>query len=184
MFWCPKGGGGNHSGCQLLGVTPVNASGWHCIRPADVLFVPSVSGLDGNSSVGPNDIHPLPLMSCSSELAYPLLLIFSLSLKEGSLLPCGKCLMLSPYTRLNLGYDPLNDCPVSLTLVCCTSMELITVSHLISYLEGNEILSEDQFGFSKGRSTEDQLLLTYGDVSLGGSGSCCGCDSFGLLEGL
>ena len=36
---------------------------------------------------------------------------------------------------------------------------------LVEFLEGNRILSPHQFGFRHGRSTGDQLLLAYSDVS-------------------
>ena len=33
-----------------------------------------------------------------------------------------------------------------------------------SYVESNDFLSVYQFGFCKGRSIDDQLLVTYGEV--------------------
>lgn len=33
------------------------------------------------------------------------------------------------------------------------------------YLEENHILSEDQYGFRRGRTVDDQLLLTYDFVT-------------------
>ena len=43
-------------------------------------------------------------------------------------------------------------------------MERLLKSHAVEYLEVNGLLSEFQFGFRKGRSTEDQLLLMYDKV--------------------
>ena len=60
---------------------------------------------------------------------------------------------------------PLNYRPVSLTSVPCKAMERLVVKHITDYLEANNILSDFQFGFRAGRSTEDQLLLMYGKVA-------------------
>ena len=44
-------------------------------------------------------------------------------------------------------------------------MERLICKSLVPYLESNEIISPHQFGFRSGRSTMDQLLLVYDDVS-------------------
>ena len=44
-------------------------------------------------------------------------------------------------------------------------MERIVADRLVQYLEENGLLANEQFGFRKGRSVEDQLLLTYNDVT-------------------
>ena len=36
---------------------------------------------------------------------------------------------------------------------------------LSEYLEVNGLLSDNQYGFRRGRSVEDQLLLTYAEVA-------------------
>ena len=61
-------------------------------------------------------------------------------------------------------FEPLNYRPVSLTSVCCKIMERLIHKHVVDYLDDNGLLSDKQFGFRKGRSTEDQLLLTYSSV--------------------
>ena len=61
--------------------------------------------------------------------------------------------------------DPLNYRPVSLTSVCCKVMERLISAHVTEFLDRNDLLSNRQFGFRRGRSTEDQLLLTYGGVA-------------------
>ena len=40
-------------------------------------------------------------------------------------------------------------------------------AHIVDFFEANEILSEKQFGFRKGRGTDDQLLLVYSEVVRG-----------------
>ena len=39
------------------------------------------------------------------------------------------------------------------------------MAQLVEYLELNNLLSANLFGFLKGRSAEDQLLVTYADIA-------------------
>ena len=59
--------------------------------------------------------------------------------------------------------NALNYRPISLTSVPCKCLEHLIVNHLNSYLEGQNILSNHQFGFHAGRPTVDQLLPVYDD---------------------
>ena len=61
--------------------------------------------------------------------------------------------------------DPLNYRPVSLLSVPSKCLERLIFQGLHGFLLENCILSDEQFGFRPGRSTEDQLLLTYGFIS-------------------
>ena len=70
-----------------------------------------------------------------------------------------------PIFKKGTRYDPLNYRPVSLTSVCCKVLERIITRHLTTYLETNCLLTSEQFGFRSGRSTMDQLLLVYSEVS-------------------
>ena len=62
---------------------------------------------------------------------------------------------------------PLNYRPVSLTSVPCKCQEKLICRGLYQFLEENNLLDNQQFGFRPARATEDQLLLTYNDVSEG-----------------
>ena len=62
-------------------------------------------------------------------------------------------------------YGPLNYRPISLNSVCSKVMERVVVKKLMKFLDDNCILSVEQYGFRPGRSVEDQLLVTYSEVS-------------------
>ena len=47
------------------------------------------------------------------------------------------------------------------------TLERIVVSALTDYLEQNDLLTDNQFGFRRSRSTVEQLLLTYEEISKG-----------------
>ena len=126
-----------------------------------------LSSLDVNSAMGPDGLHPYLLKSCASALTRPFYIIFCSSLLEGRLPSDWKRSYVIPIFKKGSRYDALNYRPVSLTAVPCKCLEKLIVRELNSFLQVNHILSEHQFGFRPGRSTEDQLLLTYNDISKG-----------------
>ena len=123
-----------------------------------------LSALDVSSSPGPDGIHPMLLKRCADVLALPLSIIFGRSLSSGTLPQLWKVSRVSPIFKGGSRSVPLNYRPISLTSTCCKAMERIVSEHIVNYLEQNELLSGRQFGFRQGRSAEDQLLLTYGNV--------------------
>ena len=120
--------------------------------------------LDPSTSPGPDGLHPQMLRSCAVALAYPLYVVFARSLRDGCIPSTWNRSLVVPLFKAGSRCNPLNYRPVSLTSVCCKVMERSLASHIMNYLEDNNLLSSRQFGFRAGRSTEDQLLLMYGRV--------------------
>ena len=54
--------------------------------------------------------------------------------------------------------------PVSLTSVCCKTLEHIICSNVLKHLERYNILTSLQHGFRSGHSCESQLIITMYDV--------------------
>ena len=133
------------------------------IEISDVLR--ALGRLNVSSSPGSDDIHPKFLRECSEFLVYPLLLIFVKSLRSGRLPLMWKFSLVTPIFKSGSRSSPSNYRPVSLTSVPCKLMEHVLVEHITSYLEEHGLLSDMQFGFRRGRSTEDQMLLVYDRVS-------------------
>ena len=125
-----------------------------------------LDALDVSSAMGPDHIHPHVLKSCSLSLSYPLTLIFQKSLNEGVIPAFWKSSAIVPIFKKGSRCNALNYRPVSLTSVPCKTMERIIIGKLQEYLESNSVLSPEQFGFRSGRTTMDQLLLAYNEVSL------------------
>lgn len=125
-----------------------------------------LNDLDSFSAMGPDNLHPHVLKSCSSILSYPLTLIFQKSVNEGCIPPEWKNSRIVPIYKKGCRYSPLNYRPISLTSVCCKSLERIIARQLNAYLTEHDVLCPHQFGFRSGRTTMDQLLLTYDDVSV------------------
>lgn len=133
------------------------------IEPNEVYKV--LLGLDANSAMGPDNVHPRLLKSCAEELTVPLTIIFNLSIATGSLPSRWLESLVMPLFKGKSRLDPHNYRPVSLTSVCCKVLERIVVARLMAYLESYGILSDRQFGFRKARSTEDQMLLVYSRIA-------------------
>ena len=121
--------------------------------------------LDSNSAAGPDNLHPMLLKRCASSLAYPLTSIFQQSLREHRLPNPWKTSTVVPIFKKGARYNPLNYRPISLTAVACKCLERLICQQLTGYLEENSLLTDHQFGFRAGRSTQDQLLLVYDDVT-------------------
>ena len=60
---------------------------------------------------------------------------------------------------------PANYRPISLTSICCKTLEHIVHSQVMKHLEQHKILSDQQHGFRKRRSCESQLVLTMQDLA-------------------
>ena len=129
----------------------------------DVLKV--LQQLDPSTACGPDGFHPCLLKSCASALAYPLFIIFQKSLLDSSLPALWKLAYVPPLFKAGSRYSRDNYRPVSLTSVCCKTMERLIKAHIVEYLEANGLLSDLQFGFRGGRSTEDQLLIFYNRIA-------------------
>ena len=124
-----------------------------------------LEAMDGDSAMGPDGMHPLVLKRCAFVLSYPLYSIFCRSIEHGELPRAWKQSCVIPIFKKGSRYDPLNYRPISLTSVCCKTLERIISNHIREYLDTNSLLSEHQFGFRTGYSTSDQLLLVYEEVS-------------------
>ena len=61
-------------------------------------------------------------------------------------------------------YDAANYRPVSLTCICCKTLEHIIVSNIKKQLAFESILADCQLGFRSQRSCETQLVQFYRDM--------------------
>ena len=122
-------------------------------------------GFDLGSSMGSDAMHPRLLRSLASELALLLVITLNNSLSTG-ILPVEWCSsMVVPIFEKSSRYDHLKHRPISLTSVICKSSERIIVSHFMDYLDSNQSLSSEKYGFRKAYSTCDQLLATYNYIT-------------------
>ena len=123
-----------------------------------------LSSLDAYSSMGPDGLHPCLIKSCPN-LAIPLYMIFQQSLSQSKLPRDWKKSEIIPLFKKGSRHVPLNYRPISLTSVCCKTLEKIIATALYDHFSQHQIFSDEQFGFRQGKTVDDQLLLVYNDVS-------------------
>ena len=132
------------------------------ITENDMLNV--LKSLNVNKSPGPDGIHPKILRELCNELSYPLKVLFDKTMNEGKLPKGWKEAEVRPIFK-NKGSksSPGNYRPVSLTAVICKIFEKFVRDALCKHFTDNNLLSEEQYGFCKGRSCTTQLLVTLND---------------------
>ena len=140
-------------------------------RMEDVVVTPSklrnaLSKLDGTSASGLDEVNPYMLKACADQFVHPLCVIFEKSLRSVKLPQWWSKSLVLPLYKAKSRCDPSNYQPVSLTSVCCKSMKRVIATELDDYLESCGLFSSRQFGFPRGWSVEDQLLLVYSEVAL------------------
>lgn len=111
-----------------------------------------------DKSPGPDNLHPRILHECATELTGPLSRLFRNSLESGALPTEWKTAHITPIFKKGRRSDASNYRPISLTSVCCKTMEKLVRNELLRHMISNRFLSEKQHGFVHGRSCTTQLL--------------------------
>ena len=75
-----------------------------------------------------------------------------------------KCFSVSQVFKKGENYDAANYRPVSLTCICCKTLEHILVSNINKHLALDSILADCQHGFRSQRSCETQLVQFVHDI--------------------
>jgi len=122
--------------------------------------------LKPTTSTGPDGIPNVLLKHCARSLAVPLSHLFDTSFKDG-VLPLGwKIANVTPVHKKGPTIDPSNYRPISLTSTCCRVMERIINNELINYLLLNNLITKEQHGFIRKRSTCSNILESLHDWTL------------------
>ena len=113
---------------------------------------------------GPDKVPNIILKTCSKEISPALANIFQQSLHTGTLQNDWRNANISPIFFKGNKHMASNYRPISLTSVCCKTLEHIICKHMLNHLENNKIISPLQHGFCNGHSCESQLILTMHDI--------------------
>lgn len=117
-----------------------------------------------DSACGPDSISPLFLHRTADILCNPLCKLFKKSLHTGNLPELWKLANIIPiYKSKGSVSDPSNYRPISLTSVVVKCFEMIIHSAMLNFLSERNLISLNQHGFLKKRSTMTQLLLSVND---------------------
>ena len=119
----------------------------------------TLSTLNEWKAMGPDGIHPAVLKNCSSELAKPLRKIFQDTIEQGRIPTDWKRANVTPIFKKGQRTQASNYRPVSLTSQTCKVMEKIINKKLQEHITANNLLCQNQHGFTKGRSCLTNLLM-------------------------
>jgi len=120
--------------------------------------------VDPFKATGPDDIPPKLLKEMAFELSPSLTVLFNSSLKQGKIPHDWKIASVTPIHKKGNRSNPTNYRPISLTSVCCKTLERIIHSNIMEHLNRFNVLSKCQYGFRANHSTELQLLHTVHDL--------------------
>ncbi len=123
--------------------------------------------LDVTKAPGSDEIHPSLLQGCADIFAPSLTWLFNKSLRSG-VVPRGfKEANIVPLLKSSKAdaTDPSSYRGISLLPVISKLLEKIVEGQLVSYFDKKRTLSEYQFGFRHGRSTEDLMAKAVSDWS-------------------
>ena len=117
-----------------------------------------LSNLNISKAPGPDRLHAKVLYELRTVVCKPLHIIYNRSITEGILPKIWKLAYIRPLFKKGDKKMISNYRPVSLTSICCKTLERLVKAEITSYLEGNKLLSDSQHGFRAGKSCATQLL--------------------------
>ena len=104
------------------------------------------------------------LKECSSEISPMLALIYNESLAQGTVPDDWRQANVAPVFKKGEKCNAANYRPVSLTCICCKTLEHIIVSNINKHLAFESTLADCQHGFRSQRSCKTQLVQFYHDM--------------------
>ena len=123
--------------------------------------VKQLKKLNTGKAAGMDGIPPLLLVETADALALPISMIFKKSLEEGCIPNDWRKAKVAPiYKNKGSRSSTNNYRPVSLTSVLCKTMETLVRGKMITHLKDNNLICDQQHGFTSGRSCVTQLLDT------------------------
>lgn len=116
-------------------------------------------------ATGPDGISARVMKEMAAVLAGPLCNIFNMSLEHSSVPDDWRHANVTPIFKKGDRCKPENYRPISLTCIASKIMEHIVTSHMMKYIERNNILHPKQHGFRARLSCETQLVELVSDIS-------------------
>ena len=123
-----------------------------------------LNNLNMHKASGPDGLSARVLKECSSEISPMLAFIYNESLAQGTVPDDWRQANVAPVFKKGEKYNAANYRPVSLTCICCKTLEHIIVSNINKHLAFESILADCQHGFRSQRSCETQLVQFFHDM--------------------
>ena len=106
-----------------------------------------VKSLKSSKSAGLDEIPPRLIKDAAEELVVPLAMLINSSLQSGSFPTCEKQAKVVPVYKSNQKSKLDNYHPISVTTVFSKIIEKVVYNQLSDYLESNNLICPNQFGF-------------------------------------
>ena len=148
-----------------------------CVSPPIVIETPlsnlnidptetyrALASLDATKAMGIDEISPKVLKFCASALYEPVTHLFQLSIDQGYLPSEWKLHLITPIHKSGDKSIISNYRPISLLCIISKVLEKLILNHTINYLS-TKIINTKQFGFLKGKSAIQQLLIFLEDIT-------------------
>lgn len=126
------------------------------VEPEEVMKITQT--MRGGSAPGPDGLSPQAIKEIIGDIKLPLTHLFNMSISEGIFPRKFKNAKVVPLFKKGAKTDPANYRPISLINVIAKIYEKLLKHRLMSFLEENNIISRQQFGFQNKISTQDALF--------------------------
>lgn len=125
-----------------------------------------VRSLKSSKSPGLDEIPPRLIIDAADELIVPLTMLINSSLRSGTFPTCEKQAKVLPVYKGNEKSKLDNYRPVSVTTVFSKIIEKVVYNQLSDYLESNNLICPNQFGFRPNRSTNHAVIRLVDDMRI------------------
>ena len=127
-------------------------------------LIDAIDEIDEHSSCGDHDIPAIVLKRCKDPLSTPIMMIWKESVNTGQIPQRYKEQMIVPIHKKGSKACTANYRPVSLTSHVMKIFERVVRQRIVDHLEDNNLITNSQHGFRKGRSCLSQLLIHVDDI--------------------
>ena len=117
-----------------------------------------------NKASGWDKVEAKYLKIGAAAIAPSLTALFNTSLASGELSEDWKCAKITPVFKLGARSDPTNYRLISILPIVSKLLEQFAFNNFSQHLEVNSLLPECQYGFRKGRSTQDAVSILVDDL--------------------
>ena len=124
-----------------------------------------LGNLKPHKASGPDGITTIFLKETAEEIAPGLSLVFQASINQGRIPDEWRTANVVPLFKKGDRSKACNYRPISLTSVCCKTLEHIIHTNIMKHLDYFSILTDYQHGFRKQRSCESQLLIAINEIA-------------------
>ena len=125
-----------------------------------------VKSLKSSKSAGLDEIPPRLIKDAAEELVAPLTMLINSSLQSGSFPTCEKQAKVVPVYKSNQKSKLDNYRPISVTTVFSRIIEKVVYNQLSDYLESNNLICPNQFGFRPNRSRNHAVTRLVDDIRI------------------